>query len=203
MFSREECYSVVMSKGQYAILGLVLAIMLGIGLLIGFLLPKPDPLASLKPAYNTSTILRQVQGLNQLVTVKYSLEKVVVLEDVKWYGENRILLIAHGIAKAGVDLNKLNPEDIRFETNRISIKLPSPVITDVYLDDQKTQVIERSTGLMRSFDKDLEQNARRLALQELRVAARQSGLLQESGERARLQLTVILQQLGFDHVSFH
>lgn len=203
MFSREEYYSVVMSKGQYAILGLVLAIMLGIGLLIGFLLPKPDPLASLKPAYNTSTILRQVQGLNQLVTVKYSLEKVVVLEDVKWYGENRILLIAHGIAKAGVDLNKLNPEDIRFETNRISIKLPSPVITDVYLDDQKTQVIERSTGLMRSFDKDLEQNARRLALQELRVAARQSGLLQEAGERARLQLTVILQQLGFDHVSFH
>lgn len=202
MFFREEHGTRDMSKGQYAMIGLVLALMLGLGLLIGFLLPKPDPLVSLKPAYSTSTILRQVQGLSQLVTVKYSLEKVVVVEDVKWYGENRILLIAHGVAKAGVDLDRLQPEDILAETNRISIKLPAPVITDVYLDDQKTQVIERSTGLMRSFDKDLEQNARRLALQELRVAARQSGILVEAGDRARLQLTVILHQLGFDQVNF-
>ena len=43
------------------------------------------------------------------MTVKYVLEKVVVLEDAKWYGENRVILVAHGIVKAGVDLQKLQP----------------------------------------------------------------------------------------------
>ena len=51
--------------------------------------------------YNTATVLVQVQTLSQLVTVKYVMEKVVALEDVQWYGESRVLLIAHGIVKAG------------------------------------------------------------------------------------------------------
>jgi len=35
------------------------------------------------------------------------LEKVVILEDAKWYGENRVLLLAHGIVKAGMDLKRV------------------------------------------------------------------------------------------------
>ena len=35
---------------------------------------------------DSATVLRQVQTLSQLVTVKYVMEKVVVLEDVKWFG---------------------------------------------------------------------------------------------------------------------
>src|SRR5208282_3706383 len=45
---------------------------------------------------NTATVIQQVQTLSDLVTVKYVLEKVVILEDMKWYGENRVLLLAHG-----------------------------------------------------------------------------------------------------------
>jgi len=51
---------------------------------------------------NTTTVVQQVQTLSDLVTVKYVMEKVVVLEDAKWYGENRVLLLAHGIVKAGI-----------------------------------------------------------------------------------------------------
>jgi len=57
---------------------------------------------------NTATVVEQVQTLSDLVTVKYVLEKVVILEDVKWYGENRVLLLAHGIVKAGIDLKRIN-----------------------------------------------------------------------------------------------
>jgi hypothetical protein len=158
--------------------------------------PKPAP------AYNSSTILRQVQTLNQLVTVKYVLEKVVVVEDVKWYGENRILLIAHGIVKAGVDLQQLSPKDVRVEPKKITVKVPTAIITDVYLDDQKTEVIERTTGLLRNYDKSLEQTARRMAIDDLRLAARRNGIIVEANDRARLQLIHLFNMLGFTTVDF-
>ena len=56
-------------------------------------------------AYNTATVLRQVQTLSQLVMVKHAMEKVVVMEDVKGFGESRVLLVANGVVKAGVDFS--------------------------------------------------------------------------------------------------
>ena len=121
---------------------------------------------------STATLFRQVQTLSQLVTVKYVLEKVVDVQDTKWYpgGDNKVLLVAHGIVKAGINLTNLQPSDIQIAGKKITLTLPHPVITDAYLDDHHTQVLERSTGILRAFDKDLEQNARKQAVDELRVA---------------------------------
>jgi len=47
---------------------------------------------------------------------------------------------------------------------KIVIKLPPARVTDKYLDDKLTKVVEYKTGLLRSFDKDLEQNARQQAV---------------------------------------
>ena len=51
------------------------------------------------------------------------------------------------------------------------------------------------------FDKDLEQNARRQAVEELRLAALQNGILNDASERARSQLTILLYQVGFTEVN--
>lgn len=154
------------------------------------------------PLANTSTVIQQIQTLSDLVTVKYVIEKVVILEDAKWYGESRVMLLAHGIVKAGIDLGELKPGDIEIEGKKITIKLPMERITDAYLDDRKTQVIERTTGVIRQFDKDLEQNARKAAVADIRTAARVNGILKEAGERARLQLRALLIQSGFQEVEF-
>ncbi len=147
-------------------------------------------------------ILLQVKGLSQLVTVKYVIEKVVILEDVsRWYelelGESRLLMVAHGIVKAGVNLEELQPGDIQISGQKIKLTLPTSRITDTYLDDNLTQVIERKTGLLRRFDKDLEQNARRQAVADINRAARNNGIVKDADERARLQLASLLRQLGF------
>lgn len=151
-------------------------------------------------AYSSSLLLKQIQAVNQLVTVKYVLEKVVVLEDVKWYGQSRVLMLAHGVVKAGVDLKQVHAGDISVSGGKISIRLPRPVITDVYLDERKTQVIERSTGLLMAFDKDLEQNARRLAVDEMKTAARSNDILSDAQERASQQVKALCNQLGFAEV---
>ncbi len=181
---------------------MVLLCILGFGFFLGSVLRKAAPPPQPPQIHNTATILRQVQTLSQLVTVKYVMEKVVRLEDFKWYGESRVVLIAHGVVKAGVDLSTMQPEDIELSENKIILKLPPPLITDVYLDDKRTQILERSTGMLRQFDKDLEQNARSQAVDDIRRSARYSGILRDAEERARAQLTNLFTQLGFAEVEF-
>ena len=130
------------------------------------------------------------------------LEKVVILEDVKWYGENRVLLRAHGIVKAGIDLKRITQDDVTISGKTIRLRLPPPQIVDAYLDDKNSQVIDRVTGLLRAFDKDLEQTARVNAVNDIRRAARTDGILDEADKRARLELELFLRQTGFEQVEF-
>jgi hypothetical protein len=182
--------------GVILVVVVLLAVSVGLGLWLWSSVPRWIGLVSVTRTYNTSTVLRQVQTLSQLVTVKYVMEKVVVLEDVKWFGENRVLMVAHGIVKAGVDFSQLKPEDVRVSGTNVTIRLPQAQITDTYLDDRQTRVIERTTGLLRTFDKDLEQTARQQAVADIRLAARQAGIMKDAEERARAQVKNLFQQVG-------
>jgi hypothetical protein len=177
----------------------IIAIILAVGLLVGIFSYRW--MASQHGfIFNTATLLKKVQTLSQFVTVKYNLEKVVVLDDVKWYGDSHVVLVAHGVVKAAIDLDQLGSKDIQISGKKISIILPRSHVVDAYLDDQRTQIVERSTGVLRLFDKYLEQNARRQAVEELRLAALQNGILNDASDRARLELTALLYQVGFAEV---
>jgi uncharacterized protein DUF4230 len=192
-----------MFKQRLAIIVLLLTMLAGVGL--GLFLPHWATSTPAPKLYNTATLLQQVQTLSQLVTVKYVLEKVVVLEDVKWIsglGESRVLMVAHGIVKAGLDLKQLQPADLQISNASVLIKLPPAQITDAYLDEKETRVVERTTGLLRSFDKDLEQTARQNAVDDIRRAARTGGILKDADERARAQVRNLFKQLGFEKVEF-
>jgi hypothetical protein len=175
------------------------------GVLVGFGLPRLSWWKSQRHFFDTPTLLRQVQPLTQLVTVKYVMEKTVVLEDVKWsetFGTSRVLMVAHGVVKAGVDLSRLTAADLRVSGKRLTVILPPARITDAYLDEKQTQVVERSTGLLRQFDKSLEQTARAQALDDIQRAARHGGILKEADERAKTQLAYLFHQIGFEVVEF-
>src|SRR5207249_12149286 len=148
-----------MFKTRLIIAGLAVACATGVALFIALLIVRPPAIGATPKIQSTATIVQQVQTLSELVTVKYVLEKVVILDDIKWYGENRVLLVAHGIVKAGVDLQELRPDDLRVGDKKSVLKLPRARITDVSHDAQETRVVYRSAGLVRRLDKDLEQNA--------------------------------------------
>jgi hypothetical protein len=158
---------------------------------------------------NTTTVVQQVQALSDLVTVKYVMEKVVI-EDAPpdttlgqlFQGDNRLLLLAHGIVKAGINLKKLRTEDVQIAGKKIIIHLPSPEITDAYLDEKQTKVIDWQRGFLRNFDKDLERTARQSAVDNIRRAARNAGILADADERARLELAVFFNRAGYEQVEF-
>jgi hypothetical protein len=191
-------------KRRLTILGILVAAIFGFGFVCGNFLRRGTTGPG-KGAYNTAVVLQQVQSLSQLVTVKYVMEKVVIQDDppqnpvrALFWDQTRVILIAHGIVKAGVDLSKVEPGDLRISGRTIRIKLPAAQITDAYLDELQTKVIEHNTSLLRDFNKDLEQTARQNALDDIRRAARTSGILKDADERAQAQLAALFRQSGLE-----
>jgi hypothetical protein len=158
---------------------------------------------------STSTIIQQVQTLSDLVTVKYVMQKVEIVDSPPEstlgqfiQGDNKVLLLAQGVVKAGIELKKITPDDVTISGKNLTITLPRPEITDAYLDDAQTKVIERTTGFLRSLDKDLEQTTRQYAVADIRRAALESGILNDANDRARTELRTFFQQAGFETVEF-
>ena len=165
---------------------------------------------------NTATVIQQIQALSDLVTVKYVMEKVVIFTNsstttlgqlpnvmkLPGFDEDRITLLAHGIVKAGVDLAKIKVDDVQSENKKITVRLPKAVVMDAYLDESRTQVMDRRSGVFRSFDRTLEQQARQYAWGEMNRAARAGGIEREAEERAKEQLQKLLRSLGYSEIEF-
>ena len=186
---------------------LLVAALFAFGLLLGLKVARWT--GSSARSYNTPALIIQIQSLSELVTVKYVIEKIEVLEvpSENLVGQmigsqNRMLLLAHGVVKAGINFERLKPEDLKVEGKNVFIKLPMPEITDSYLDEKETKVIDRSTGLLAPSAKDLEGATRQNALDNIRRAARNSGILRDAETRAKAQLRALLTQLGFEQVEF-
>jgi hypothetical protein len=177
----------------------VLMAAFGAGLWAGHGAPWPPALWRQSPP----VILKEVQALSELVTVKYVMEKVVTHEIEKTFGKDKILLVAHGVVKAGIDLRKLAPEDLRVSGKAVSFHLPRSQVTDSYLDEKQTFVYDRRTGMFASPDKDLESEARRAGLTAMLTAAHAKGIHQDADDRARMLITQVFRSMGFETVEFH
>lgn len=65
-------------------------------------------------ALDAPAIVREIQGLSELVSLKYTIQKVVGLEEKKTpVGSEKLLLIVQAEALAGVDL-QISPGASRF-----------------------------------------------------------------------------------------
>ncbi|MCP5522186.1 MAG: DUF4230 domain-containing protein [Verrucomicrobiales bacterium] len=180
--------------GIILVLGLLL-----LGGLLGWLVSRDIPGGGGRLAEGPAVVL-QIQGLAEFATVKYVVEKIVMAEDVKPYGESRVVLVAHGVVRAGIDLKELREQDLEFNDRQVHLSLPAPRVLSAHLDENQTRVIDHSTGLLRRFDKGLEQQARRKGLDAVVRAAEEAGIRQEAEDRLVFELTRLLKLLGFEQV---
>lgn len=152
------------------------------------------------------TVVRQIQQLQRLETVLYTLENVVEGEHdytnllPKLLTADRILLIGHGEVVAGVDLGKIASADVRVRGRSVTLWLPKAEIFSTRIDNQKTRVYTRDTGILVPVDPNLETDVRREAERQLREAALKDGILDAAGRNARATLTSFLKGLGFEQV---
>lgn len=156
----------------------------------------PDPI----------TVIHGVRALSRLETIQYSVEKVITAENRQGpfgflFGD-RLILVAHGIVVAGVDMEKLGPEDFWVDKDVLYVRLPDPEIFIATLDNDKSYVYNRDTGLLTHGDVNLETTARQAAENEIEKVALEDGILDQAGQNAENYLYRLLRELGYPEVIF-
>jgi hypothetical protein len=152
------------------------------------------------------TIIQGVRSLARLETIQYSVEKVITAETNQGpfgflFGD-RLILVAHGIVIAGVDLEKLTPENMQLRGGVLYVRLPDSEIFLTTLDNDKSYVYNRDTGLLTHGNVNLESDARRAAEDEIEKAALEDGILEQAGRNAENYLYRLLRDLGYPEVIF-
>jgi hypothetical protein len=152
------------------------------------------------------TIIHEVRALARLETIQYSIEKVITgdsgQDNLAILFGDRLLFVAHGTVIAGVDLNKLMPSDLLLQDGVLKIRLPDAEIFSASLDNEKSYVYDRQTGLLTRENPDLETQVRRVAEQEIYRAAVADGILVQAMINAENFLTRLLHDLGYKELIF-
>ena len=82
----------------------------------------------------------------------------------------------------------------------IKVNLPPSEIFVTSLDNGKSRVYARTTGLLVPADQNLESDTRTKAQQQLQAAALADGILDAARKNARATISALLFSFGFQHV---
>jgi hypothetical protein len=151
------------------------------------------------------TVVRQIRALQRVETASYTMDKIISGERENpilpnFLAGDRLLLSAHGEVIAGLDLSKLQPGDVQVHGRSVSIHLPPAEIFTTTIDNAKTRVYSRDTGLFSTPDPNLEGDVRAEAEHQLEAAALQDGILKTAETNARQTVNSVLTSLGFEKV---
>src|SRR5271154_1084972 len=151
------------------------------------------------------TVVRQIQELQRLETVSYTMDKIISGEHEnaflpKFLAGDRLLLVVHGEVVGGINLAGLQPSDVQVQGQKVSIHLPAAQVFSTRIDNAKTRVYSRDTGLFSSPDPNLESEVREEAERQLQQAALQDGILKKASDNARSTISGMLQGFGFREV---
>jgi hypothetical protein len=151
------------------------------------------------------TVVRQIQQLQRLETVSYTMDKIISGEHAnaylpKFLAGDRLLLVVHGEVVGGIDLASLGPGDVLIQGQRVTIHLPAAEVFSARIDNARTRVYSRDTGLFSSPDPNLESEVREEAERQLQQAALQDGILKTAADNARTTISSMLKGFGFREV---
>src|SRR5687767_14032896 len=152
------------------------------------------------------TYINEIRALARLETIQYSVEKVITGElnsgTFQALFGDKILFVGHGTVIAGIDLDKLRPEDMRFENGVLTVRLPPAEIFIATLDNEKSYVYDRQTGVLSKPDPNLETQVRQAAEQEILKGALEDGILEQAQLNAEAYLLKFFAALGFPNTIF-
>ena len=110
--------------------------------------------------------------------------------------------MAHGQVIAGVDLGKMTTQNLWLEDGALFVNLPASEIFVATLNNEKSYVYDRDTGLFRKADANLETQARVVAERSILEAALEDGILEQASVNAEAYLERLFRGLGYREVIF-
>ena len=155
-----------------------------------------------------TSLVTQVRELNRLETASMRVIHVgTITQTYKVIPDalagDELTFLATGDVIAGVDLSRLQPDDVwRSPDGAINLRLPPPQILVVRVDNKESRVLTRKTGMLRRSDVDLETRARQHAEENIRAEAIKKGILPMAATNGEKKMAELLRTLGFQRVRF-
>jgi hypothetical protein len=184
--------------------GVVLGVLLAV--IVFFIARRITSPTSPATTLDPVSVVHQIQRLNELVSVKYTVQKVVGLEEQKVpFGSEKLLLFVQAEVLAGIDLSKLATADIKWlPAKRMQVMLPPPKIEHVVIDDRETKVWDRRITWWTPwvpYNPDLERQARLKAKDAIQQAAIDMGILDQARRNAEAGIRSLLETFGVKSVT--
>ena len=162
--------------------------------------PPPAPKADVQ-----SVVIQQVREASELTTAVFTMQAVVPTnQDTaigSWVvGSTKLLYVAQGEVKAGVDLSKLSATNVKVVNDRVQILLPPPQILTSKIDVTRSKVYDYNRGFLGlgpDTAPQLQTLAQQKALETIVSTACQDGVLQRANERAKFVVTQLLTTAGY------
>ena len=157
--------------------------------------PQPAPKVDIR-----SIVVKQVQDASELTTAIFTMEAVVPTQQDSTVGglvigSTKLLYIAHGEVRAGIDLSKISVADVQAVGETLTVKLPKPKLLDSKIDVGRSSVYDYnrgSLGLGPDVAPQLQSLAQREALEKITTAACDKGILTQANDRAKLVIGQLL-----------
>jgi hypothetical protein len=181
---------------KWAAFGVVAGILLAV---IAFLFSRN--ILREAPAARTldaAAVVHEIQSLNELVSVKYTVQKVPL-------GSEKLLLFVQAEVLAGIDLSGITARDVKLlPDRRVQIALPPPKIVHIVIDDKATKVWDRQITWWTPwvpFNPDLERQARLTARDAIEQGAIEMGILDQARRNAETGIRGLLETIGVKAVT--
>ena len=165
-------------------------------------------------------VITEIQEMSRLQTVGYSVDTIITTQKqgnwyALWQDEQKGLFVAHGRVLAGVDLQKITPDDIRVSPKPnvavddtgepqvtsdsdldITINLPPAEIFEVFLEDIEVYDMRRGLFNLMQPDSDMFKQAQALGKSEVLAKACEGEVLNLAAENAKRQVQSLFAMTG-------
>lgn len=155
-----------------------------------------------------ATLVTHVRELNRLETAGMRVMHVGKISQSYKMMPNaiagdEITFLAEGEVIAGIDLAQLKQEDVwRSPDGTVNVRLPPAQVLVTRVDNAKSRVLTRSTGVLRRQDVDLETRARQHAEKNIHDEALKRGVLKMAADNGEKKLADFLHAAGVEKVRF-
>jgi hypothetical protein len=157
---------------------------------------------------NPHLIVKQVQAVSELTTIKFVMDAIVPTSSSRKLGnivigETNLLYVARGEVNAGLNLSKMTATDIVIDGDKLKITLPAPEILDEKIDVNQSQVYNYDRGFLNlgpDVAPELQTQAQRQTLIKIKETACQQKILDQANEKAVILISQLMQTAGYQKV---
>lgn len=159
-----------------------------------------------KKSMSNSSVLTKVKAISELNTVEMYFNEILDYKDSLFFNDFEIPFTAKSFiftveskVKAGIDLSQLSTDDVTIDKKKITLKLPSPVVTSKEILAYKA--FDEKNGLFNEVTNNDTLQVLNEFTDKLDEKAITSGILDRAKESATTTVTGLLEIMGFDDVT--